>query len=356
MNEDEELEPLEVDAEADPLDDDEGRPSVILEDNEKGQIIRVGRRAEEEEDWEEDGEHEEDATTPEQSAVAVSDEPAVEPAKDNDVTLRGEQEDTPAGPVEVPQYNGFSLTPDRLGLFEEAYEDANSEEAERLIYGEVDEDGAVVTKGIGEREYGRRCSAYEVSKLQYAQSITEQVDHTINAGLASIKEEVSSLSSSLATRLKVAPEDIEGLETFQARAFELIDSDRAMRKNYYTSQGYPDATAIKLADRDVLGYKGVVTLALKAAMMEKEDEWAEIVYAAKSKAKARTGEPVKAVEARPAPPVTSTTATPAATPGRPGGTHPDVGPAKLTREDLRKYPKAQLEVARSLGMHPDKLN
>lgn len=351
MNEDEEIDDLEVDADADSLEDDEeGRPSVILEDSENGQIIRVGRRAEEDEsEWDE----EEDDTEVQTSTDSESEVDVPDPAGDVAVPqatapVTGEDEPAPAETSgEVPQYNGFSLTPDGLGLYEEAYEDANSEEAERLIYGEVDEDGEVVSKGIGEREYARRCSAYEVTKLQYAQNITQQVDYTINSGLASIREEVSSLSTSLAARLKVAPEDIEGLEPFTARAFELIDSDRALRKNYYASQGYPEATAIRLADRDVLGYKGVVTLALKAAQMEKEEEWAEIVFNAKTKAKARGEAPAKSVEARPAPPVTSTAPTPSAAP---------VGPAKLTREDLRKYPRAQLEVAKALGIHPDKLN
>jgi hypothetical protein len=355
VNEDEveeEDDGLEVyDPPVDSLDDDEDdRHGEILESDENGAIIRIGRRAHDVGD-DDEGEEEADGDDPEEvpanPVVAAEGEPGEgvpsEPAPvaaAGDPVPPGEREEEPApGPYQAPTVNGFALRGDGLALLDVAYEDANSPEALALIYGEEDATtGESLSDGIGEREYARRCSAYEVTKAQYAQKVEQQVETAIYTGLNAVREEIETLPDHLARVMKIPKESVAGFESFTARAIELIDQDRAERQAAYERSGYDTTTSIRLADKDVLSHKGLFKVMF--------DEIAfNLRLAEREKAGKPATPPAPAAPPAPAPPPTSTG----------GAAAPVAGSARLTREDLKKYPRALLEVARQTGIHPDKL-
>lgn len=321
----------------------------VLSDDEDNEILRVTASGAviEDEDEESEDDAEDAPAEPEVSA-----EPAVEPEAEPPVPVQaGPAESDADGPVEVPKFSGFSVTPDGLGVYEPAYENANSQEAEALIFGEIDEDtGEVISEGIGEREYARRCGAYEVAKYQYGLQKQTEIRASIEAGVGQMKREIENLYPSLATKYNVTPEDAQEFAPVLERAFKLIDTDREERARLYISAGYEPETAVTLASRDVLTHPGIFKIAFDSAKVQMEDEVDAIKERLREKAKGKpaTKEPAKVepIAERLTPPQT-TTATSVAV--------KDQGSALPVKVDLRGIPKEALIIARQTGIDPRKL-
>jgi hypothetical protein len=316
----------------------------LISDEDGNEILRTtGGTVIEDED--EEGE-DEDAEVVVEDPPAESEVPAPDAPTQEDAPVRADAVADIRGEVEVPKYNGFSVRPDGLGIYERAYEDANSPEAEALIYGEIDEDtGEVISAGIGEREYARRCGSYEVSKMQYAQQEEGKIQATLSRAVTELKSEAESLYPNLAKRFNVTEEDAKEFAPIYDRAIQLIDEERMNRARQYAAAGYPGETAFLLANRDVLSVKGVLNMAFKSAAMEMEDTYDEIKWKLREKGKGNHApeakvEPVK--EERLIPPQTTTaTSVPV-----------KQAPAKAEKVDLRGIPRAALEIARMTGRDP----
>jgi hypothetical protein len=323
----------------------------IISDEDGNEILRTSSDGTVIYDEDEDDDSEEIPTEIEAEEPPVPEVPATEPDRNptpaEDLRADDSTEDGGVLP-EAPKYNGFSVRPDGLGIYEKAFEDANSPEAELLIYGEIDEEtGEVVSAGIGEREYYRRCGAYESSKVQYAAKMEGEIHTVLQRAVSDLQQESASLFPSLAKKFNVTEEDAQEFKPIYDRAIELIDQERQNRANAYANAGYPGEMCYLLANRDVLSVKGVLNMAFKSAAMELEDTYDEIKWRLREKGKGNPApvkaEPVKQEE-RLTPPVTTTTSVPVRQ-----------APSKAEKVDLRGIPRAALEIAKQCKIDPRKL-
>lgn len=248
----------------------------------------------------------------------------------------------PAPFLNPSEFRGYTVQTDGTDLFDLRYEDPASQEALGLINGTEDEDGNIISEGIGELQYIVQMNLYNGAKTKYAEDYDGRVESATRTQMPAFQESVQTArTEAKAMLLDLGDTQADAiLSTLYPRANEVISEYISDRVTELTARGTTARRAGLIANKEVLDNPKAYETAMGMAILKDVKGFVESV---KQAARGEAITPPKA-GAPPRPPVPSVSRTQ-------GGSAP---PTKLSTVNATA---GEREMARGRGLtDPKEIN